>query len=141
MALPSPQTAAAKWLQRSSAASGDYVTGAQNTDKDPTALAIAAGPRYLQQVQARYNDGTWANRLRASGKQGWLNGITSKGATNYASGVQAAQAKVEQAYSSLFAYEAAGLSRLASMPSNTDSERDQRALFWIQYMRAYQRPS
>src|SRR4051812_41487406 len=92
MALPTAQEAAAKWSSRASAASQDYVAGAQRTDKDPTALAIAAGPRYLQQVQAAYQSGKYAAGLGRAGRDGWLRGITSKGATNYSTGVNAAQA-------------------------------------------------
>src|SRR3954467_4666499 len=141
MALPTAQEAAAKWSSRASAASQDYVTGAQRTDKDPTALAIAAGPRYLQQVQQAYNSGKYAAGLRRSGKQGWLDGITSKGATNYSTGANPAQQKFENAISSVLSYEQAGLSRLASMPANTDQEREQRMIFWSQYMRQYVKPS
>jgi hypothetical protein len=141
MALPSAQEAAAKWSQRASAASQDYVTGAQRTDKDPTALAIAAGPRYLQQVQQAYNSGKYAAGLRRAGRDGWLNGITTKGAQNYSTGVNAATEKFAAAIQSVLSYEQAGLSRLASMPANTDQERDARMNFWVQYMRQYVKPS
>lgn len=140
MALPSAQQVAAKWAQRAGAAAQDYVNGAQQTDKDPTALAIAAIPRMRAQVLAAIDTGKVAAGLRRSGKQGWLDGITSKGASNYSSGVSAAQGKVEQAFSSLLSYEQALLGRLATMPQNTDAERDARALFWIQGMRGYVKP-
>lgn len=140
MALPSAQEVAQKWAQRAGAAAQDYVTGAQRTDKDPTALAIAAIPRMRAQVLAAIDGGKVAAGLRRAGKQGWLDGITSKGSANYSAGVSAAQGKVEQAFGALLSYEAAGQSRLATMPSNTDAERDARALFWIQYMRGYVKP-
>ena len=140
MALLSAQEVAQKWAQRAGAASQDYVAGAQRTDKDPTALAIAALPRMRSQVLAAIDSGKVAAGLRRSGKQGWLDGITSKGASNYASGVSAAQGKVEQAFGSLLSYISAGQSRLATMPANTDAERDARAMFWIQYMRGYTKP-
>lgn len=140
MGLPSAQEVAAKWSQRAGAAAQDYVAGAQRTDKDPTALAIAAIPRMRSQVLAAIDSGKVAAGLRRSGKQGWLDGVTSKGASNYSSGVSAAQQKVETAFGSLLSFIAAGQSRLASMPANTDQERDARALFWIQYMRQYTKP-
>lgn len=140
MALPTPQEYAQKWAQRTSAAAQDFVQGAERTDKDPTALAIAALPRMRQQVIAAIDSGKVAAGLRRVGKAGWLDGIRSKGAANFASGVAAAQGKVEQQAGALLAYIAAGQSRLASMPANTDPERDARALFWINYMRQYQRP-
>lgn len=140
MALPTAQEVAAKWAQRAGAASQDYLQGAQRTEKDPTALAIAAGPRYLMEVQNAYNSGKWANRLRTVGRQGWLDGITTKGVTNYQTGVSQSQDKVAAAFGPLLAFEAALQSRIASMPSNTDAERDQRMLFWTQQMRTYQAP-
>lgn len=140
MALPTAQQVAQKWAQRAGAAAQDYVQGAQQTDKDPTALAIAAIPRMRSRVLEAIDTGKVADGLRRSGRQGWLEGITGKGASNYSAGVSAAQPKVEQAFTALLSYEAAGQSRLASMPANTDAERDARALFWIQYMRGYRKP-
>ena len=40
-AIPDAQSYADKWVTRTSAASTDYATGVAQTDKDPTALAIA----------------------------------------------------------------------------------------------------
>jgi len=141
MALPSAQTVADKWSSRASSAGQDYVSGVQTTDKDPTALAIANGARYIQQVQARYNDGTWANRLRSVGKAGWQAAVAAK-ASNFTNGVssQSAKDKVVQAFTSLLAYEEAGLRTIAGMPNVTDADREARALAWIRYMRNYSAP-
>lgn len=141
MALPTPQEFAEKWANRASAASSDYVAGAQRTDKDPTALAIAALPRMKQRVIEAIDSGKVANGLRRSGKQGWIDGIVTKGANNYASGVMASKGKVERAAGPLLSYIAAGQSRLASMPANTDAEREARMLSFIRHMRSYQKPA
>lgn len=140
MALPSAAEVAAKWATRASAASADYVTGAQRTDKDPTALAIAAIPRMRAQVIAAIDSGKVAAGLRRAGRAGWLAGIEGKGAAAYSAGVSASQSKVEAAFAPLLSYEAAGQSRLASMPANTNAERDARLLFWVNYMRSYVKP-
>src|SRR5581483_2643908 len=113
MALPSAQDVAAKWASRAGAASTDYVQGAERTDKDPTALAINALPRAKQQYIA----------------------------ANYATGVSQAEGKVAAAFAPLLAYIGGGLSRVASMPANTDAERKARMNFWFDYMSSYQRPS
>jgi hypothetical protein len=94
MAIPDASTVVAKWQQRSSAAAQDYAAGVQNTDKDPTALAIAAGQRYIQRVQESFNSGKWANGLRRVGKAGWQQAVTSKGVQNYTSGINAATVRV-----------------------------------------------
>jgi hypothetical protein len=137
MALPTAQQVAEKWAQRTSAAAQDYAHGVANTDKDPTALAIAAGPRYLQNVQAAFNSGKWANGLRRVGKQGWQAAVAAKGATNFSTGVQAAQAKVTDAFGQLLAFEQNLLNQVSAMPNVTDNDREQRMLAWVRGMRTY----
>jgi hypothetical protein len=140
MATLSAQEVAQKWAQRAGAASQDYVDGARRTDKDPTALAIAAIPRMRSQVLAAIDSGKVASGLRRSGKQGWLDGVVNKGQANYSTGVANAEAKVAAAFGPLLSYIEAGKARLASMPANTDAEREARLLFMVRYMRSYQKP-
>lgn len=141
MALPSAQQVADKWSSRAGSAGQDYVQGVQTTDKDPTLLAVANGARYIQQVTNRYNDGTWANRLRAVGKAGWTAAVVAK-QSNYTNGVssQAAKDAVTTAFTGLLAYEEAGLRTISGMPNVTDADREARALAWIRYMRNYTSP-
>lgn len=79
-----------KWAERSGAASGDYVKGAQETSKDQAALAIAAAPIYAQAVQASITKGSYAKGLGKAGKAGWLAGVTGKGGQRFADGVSGA---------------------------------------------------
>lgn len=81
---------AEKYASRASAASGDYVSGAQQTTKDQAAAAIAAAPIYAQATQAAISDGRYARGLQKSGKAGWLKGITDKGGNRYGEGVSQA---------------------------------------------------
>lgn len=133
-------TAAARWVQGAQSGATRYVEGARATSKDPTALAIQAIPRMRQRINEAIDSGKVANGLRRAGKQGWLQGIESKGQTNYSSGVSASEQKVASAFASLFSYMSGLESQLASMPNVTDADRDNRALFWIRNMRQYQRP-
>lgn len=137
MALPNAQQVAQRWQQRTSAAAQDYAAGVANTDKDPTALAIAAGPRYLQNVQAAFNSGKWANGLRRVGKAGWQEAVAAKGASNFSTGVNAAEAKVAQAFAPLLAFEQNLLNTVGSMPNVTDADRENRMLAWVRGMRTY----
>jgi len=82
-----------KYADRAGAASGDYVQGAQSTNKDQAAAAIASAAIYAQATQAAITDGRYAKGLQKSGKSGWLNGITSKGGNRYGEGVSAAAPK------------------------------------------------
>lgn len=82
-----------KFVERASAASGDYVAGAQGTTKDQSAAAIAAAPNYAAGVQAAITRGAYAKGLQKSGKVGWLKGITEKGGNRFAEGVATGAAK------------------------------------------------
>lgn len=139
-AIPDAQSVATKWAQRTAAASQDYTQGVQNTDKDPTALAIAGGQRYIQRVTDAFNSGKWANGLRRAGKAGWQQATLAK-AGNFATGVAAAESKVAGAFAPLLAYEQQLQSRVNSMPNVTLQDRIARATAWIQGMASYQPPS
>jgi hypothetical protein len=139
MALPSPQEVAAKWAQRTSSAASDYARGVAQTEKDPTALAIAAGPRLLQNFTAAFNSGKWANNLRRSGKAGWQAAVAAKGATNFSVGVQQAEGKVAEAFGPLLAFEDNLQRQVQGMPNVTDADRENRMLTWVRGMRRYAR--
>lgn len=139
MALPSAADVAAKWAQRTAAAAPDYARGVAQTDKDPTALAIAAGPRYLNGVQQAFNSGKWANALRRVGKQGWQQAVAAKGEANFSNGVQAAQAKVADAFAPLLQFENTLLQQVAGMANVTDLDREARMLAWTRGMRGYRK--
>lgn len=137
MALPTAQEVVAKWQARSSAASGDYAAGVANTDKDPTALAIAAIPRMRQRVIEAIDSGKVANGLRRVGKTGWQAAVAAKGSANYASGISAATDKATAAFTRLLSFEQSLLGTINSMPNNTDADREARMLAWVRGMRNY----
>lgn len=84
---------AQKFVERASAASSDYVSGAESTTKDQAAAAIAAKGNYASQVQAAITRDAYAKGLGRSGKQGWLAGIKAKGGERFAGGVSASASK------------------------------------------------
>jgi hypothetical protein len=137
MAIPDAATVVAKWQARSSAAQQDYAAGVQNTASDPTALAIQAGPRYLQKVTESFNNGKWANGLRRVGKSGWQAAVASKGVNNYVTGINAATDKATAAFTRLLSFETSLQSQIASMPNTTDADREARMLAWVRGMRGY----
>jgi hypothetical protein len=85
--MKSASASAQKFVERASAASGDYVKGAQETTKDQAARAIAAAPIYAAQVTAAITKGSYAKGLQKSGKSGWLDGVTKRGGERFAGGV------------------------------------------------------
>lgn len=91
--MKSASQSAQKFVERASAASGDYVSGAEQTTKDQSALAVAAAPIYAQAVQAAISKGSYAKGLQKSGKSGWLAGVRAKGGERFAGGVSASMQK------------------------------------------------
>jgi hypothetical protein len=136
----SASAAATKWATRTQAAQQDYVDGVQSTTKDPTALAIAAGQRYIARVQEAFNSGKWANGLRRVGQAGWKQATVDKAAA-FSSGVAASEGKVSTAFQSLFAYEDNLESAIATMPNVTAADRKARMNRWFDGMSAYQPPA
>jgi hypothetical protein len=139
-AIPDAGTVASRWAQRTQAAASDYAAGVQNTDKDPTALAIAQGQRYITRVQESFQSGKWANGLRRAGKAGWQQATLAKQG-NFSTGVAAAEQKVATAFGPLLAYEQQVQSRIQSMPNTTLADRINRATEWIRQMAAYNPPA
>lgn len=137
MAIPSATDAAQKWATRTSSAGEDYRRGVEQTDKDPTALAIAAIPyareRWLQAVDS----GRMANGLRRVGKAGWQQAVLSKGVNNFTAGVAAAQSKYAERIAPVLAYEANLQTRIASMPNGSAVDRRNRMLAWFDGMSQY----
>ena len=84
---------AQKFVERAGAASGDYVQGAQSTTKDQAAAAIAGKANWQAGIQAAITAGRYEKGLQASGKQGWLKGVTDKGANRFAEGVASGASK------------------------------------------------
>lgn len=127
---------AAKWQSRTSGAQQAYVDGVNNTQKDPTQLAINAQARLLTNFQNAVNSGKWANRLRAIGKGGWQAAVDAK-ANNFSTGVNAAVGKVTTAFQPLLQYENNLQQQVDAMPNITDTDRENRMLAWVRGMRQY----
>lgn len=87
------QQSAQKFVERASGASGDYVAGASSTSKDQSARAIGAKEIYKSALTASFGRDAYAKGLQKSGKSGWLDGVTKKGAERYAGGVAVSASK------------------------------------------------
>ena len=91
--MKAAQSVATKFVQRASNASGDYVDGAKNTGKDQAANAIAGKDNYQKSLTASFARGSYEKGLQKSGKTGWLDGVTKKGANRFADGVSVSASK------------------------------------------------
>lgn len=91
--MKSAQAASTKYVERAGQASADYVQGAEGTQRDQAAAAIAAKANYAAGVTAAITRGAYEKGLQASGKAGWLEGVRRKGQNRFAEGVAAGQLK------------------------------------------------
>ena len=91
--MKTAQASAQKFVERASGASGDYVAGAESTSKDQSSAAIAAKEIYKQALTASFTRDAFSKGLARSGKQGWLEGVKTKGGARFAGGVSASSGK------------------------------------------------
>lgn len=91
--MKSAQQSAQKYVDRAGAATADYAAGARETTKDQAANAIAGAKNYEAGIQASIAAKRYEKGLSASGKAGWLKGITEKGQNRYGEGVASGAGK------------------------------------------------
>lgn len=137
MPIPDASTVASRWAAGGSASQQKWLANANATTVDPTALAIAAGPKYLQNVQTAYQQGRYQRGLQRSGKAGWLAGINGKGAQNFSNGFTESEQKFATAIAPVLQFEASLQARVKAMPNNTPQDAVNRAVAWIQGMQQY----
>jgi hypothetical protein len=106
-------TAAAKWARNMQSAGPTIQAGVMNTQKDPTALAVAQLPLAQANYTAAIQSGKTAAGLQRSGKAGWQQGMLKKGLANLANGVAQGQTKTQAALAQIIP---AVQSAVASLP-------------------------
>lgn len=92
--MMTPQQLADKWAQRAGSAQGDYKSGVMGVTQAPGQLAVQAQATMVQKWNESINSGQWAARTGAVSLGSWQNITSTKGATNYTTGVAAAKPKV-----------------------------------------------
>jgi hypothetical protein len=91
--MKTAQQVAEKMVRNAGAASGEYVSGAEQTTKDQSSAAIAAKGNYQAALTASFARGAFEKGLAKSGKAGWLAGVRAKGQDRFATGVAAGGSK------------------------------------------------
>lgn len=94
MANLTPQQIAAKWKKNAGNAIDSYKQGIAGVRTAPGELAILQKDRMRQNFNNALDDGTWEERMRAVGLQGWQQAASGKGVANFTTGVNAAENKV-----------------------------------------------
>lgn len=121
MVRVNPQEGAAKWASRTSAATPEYVSGIRRVTQAPGAAAAARKQDYATNTAAAVDK--WAMRVAAVPLNEWQNMAATKGAQNLAVGVQAAQNKMAQANTQLYAAVDNAVAKLQSMPKGNYAAR------------------
>ena len=112
---------AAKWAARTTAASEDYRRGVGRVQQAPGAQAAAA--RNLWQARVAESGDKWARKVGAVSLADWQRMASTKGAQNLATGVQAAQPKMQAAAAKLLSTVDSVSAQVRGMPKTTLEQR------------------
>lgn len=127
--IPDAATVADRWVQSAGQAQSRFTDGVQNTQLDPTALAVAQQNKLVSNFQQSVTSGRWARGLQRVGKAGWQSATVAK-ASNYGTGVNAAKSKYLEAIGPVLQVEAALQSQIRSMPKATIQDSIARSTAW-----------
>lgn len=114
MAKVTPDQAAAKWAQRSAAATEDVKNGVLNVTEAPGKAAARSKDLWLQRISASADK--WARRVSAVSLQDWQDSMINKGIARIASGTQAAIPKMSAFMAEFLPYVDQGVNQVKAMP-------------------------
>jgi hypothetical protein len=134
VAIPNAQTVADRWAAAAGAGGQRYADGVASTTVDVVG-AIAALPQAAVNYANAINTGHTARRLAAVGTQGWKAAVAAKGATNYATGINASKSKYQARMASVLQVEAGLQQSIQGMASGSPAASDARMLAWSNGMR------
>lgn len=113
-----------------------YVSGVQAVKSSPTAAAAAAVDKYSSGTQRAVSDGTFVAGCNSVSLAQWQAAAAGKGKTNYAAAAPAAAANWGSYMQQALPVIQQNQQQIASMPSATDSDNDQRMLENVKLQRA-----
>lgn len=124
------QTAADRWQQGAVQGQQRFVEGVQQTQKDPTQLAVQQKSALVNNFNQAVSSGRWERALARVGKGGWQSATLAK-AANYGTGISASKDKFATAIAPVLAFEAQLQAQVQSMPKGTLADSLARAQAWI----------
>ncbi len=123
-----PQETADKQIKNAKAAVSAFIRGAQGVTEAPNAKAAKAQDKYLANVQAAVDDGTYRDNNNAVGLAPWQDAMVNKGAKNYPTGIDYAKDKIAAFHNQFDPYRDSVAKAVNAMPNDTESERDAKML-------------
>lgn len=129
----------AKWKRNAGGSANDLKEGVRKVTVAPTAKAAAAVDKYQRGVNEAVSSGRFVNALNAVSLTDWQAAMIDKGATNYTNGINNISARAQKAMADQQQYADQVKQEIATMPSATESDMEQRALAAIRKMREYRK--
>lgn len=134
-----PKTLAEKYVRRTTAAVSDMVNGVKNVTVNPAEQAIAKEQKLVANWNASVQDGKWRAGMRRVTLQSWQESMVTKGQARIASGVQAAQSKMEGFFTELIPYQDELNKKISTMNDTTLEDNIQRMAEWARGMSKFRR--
>lgn len=137
-----PKSAAdvtAKWASRTTAASADYVKGIQAVTQSPGQAAAAKVNKMRAGIQEALDSGKWERNVASVSVTDWKDAAVNKGAARLASGVQAAQPKMQRFLTDFLPFQAQVVAQAEQMDDTTLEGRLQKALAVMRGTHEYSR--
>lgn len=116
-----PEQIAAKWAQRTGAATQDYVEGVQAVTEAPGAKAARKVEKYKQGLTD--NVGKWARNVAGVSLEEWKAATAEKGGQRYAAGAAAGESKMAAFQREFQPHLQQGLAKINAMPDTTLEQR------------------
>lgn len=129
------QAALKKYKDNASAAGPAYTAGVEAVTTAPTALAAAAASKWIANVQAAYTEGRFQAGCNAVDLSAWKAATTSKGASNYRTGIANLSPRAVKAMQDQLAKAEQIRQQIATMPNNSEADADARMLAAVRMMR------
>lgn len=129
-----PAEATEKHRRRTIAAIADMQAGIERVTEAPGAAAADQRSKWIARLTETATQDKWERNVRAVTLASWKADMIDKGIGRVAAGVEAAQAKTQAFYTSLFDFENSLLATLETMPDLTLEDSIQRMNFWVRSM-------
>lgn len=126
-----------RWSNAGGTATTNYEKGIDNYTGDWASATVAQKNAMRTNLVAAIDSGKWEGRVLEVGTSQWKS-ITKSKSGNYSSGYNTGKSKYLAAAQKLYPYIGAGQAQVKAMPKGTLQQAKDRALFWMDYMAAYQ---
>lgn len=134
MAKLTPEEFAKKHAKRLKASTEEMRAGARRVTVAPSASAIKAKAKMLQNLVASIEDGTWEKELGKITLTDWQDAFIDKGVNRVAAGIDGAEEKVKEFASWLNGRIDSGQAIIDKMPDLTLEDSIARSNAWIRHM-------